>query len=151
MLDIRFEDHKPFIVWGYSVETNLENGDQDVGKLWSDYKNELLSLPATSPGLYGIMWYTDNTHKQYFYMLAVHVDDREEHLSNNNIQCLEIPNGLFAVASLPDDADLREAWTDFYFKELPARKLETNYKHGIFFEYYPVAGGIELWNPVKQI
>ncbi|MDR2038872.1 MAG: GyrI-like domain-containing protein [Bacteroidales bacterium] len=151
MMDIRLEEHKSFVVCGYSVLTDLENGDRDVGKLWSGHKEELQGLSGKSSGLYGVMWYTDDTHKQYFYMLAVMIDHMEKDHAGSNIQRLEIPEGLYAVASLPDGADLGEAWTEFYFKELPARRLETDHQHGIFFEWYSANGGVELWNPVKHI
>lgn len=151
MLEIRLAEREAFVVWGYSVETDLENNDKDIGKLWDDYKSVLESLSGNYSGLYGVMWYTDETHKSYFYMLAVQIDNMIEFPENNSIQRLEIPKGLYAIASLPTDTDLVEAWTEFYFKELPARKLETNHQHGIFFEWYPVKGGIELWNPVKQL
>jgi len=149
MLDIRLQNRKSFTVWGYSVETNLENSHLDVGKLWKDHKDKLQFLADSSQGLYGVMWYTDDTHKKYFYMLAIHIDDVEKVTEKKNIQRLEIPEGLYAVATLPDNADLTQAWTEFYFKELPAHELETNHQHGIFFEWYPAEGGVELWNPVR--
>lgn len=151
MLDIRLENRTPFVVWGYSVETNLENNDQDVGKLYADHKKELETLPGNQPGLFGVMWYTDEKHKRYFYMLATRFDDPGKVPAGIGMQSVEIPGGKFAVASLPEGTDLGEAWTDFYFKELPARGLETNHQHGLFFEWYPVEGEVELWNPVKQI
>ncbi len=151
MLEIHLAEREAFVVWGYSVETDLENNDKDIGELWAGYKSELESLSCNCPGLYGAMWYTDETHKRYFYMLAVQIDNMIELPENNSIQRLEIPKGLYAVASLPGNADLIEAWTEFYFRELPARKLETNHQHGIFFEWYPAKGGVELWNSVKQL
>lgn len=44
-----------------------------------------------------------------------------------------------------------EAWSEFYFNELPIHGLETNHQYGIFFEWYQAEGGIELGNPVRKI
>jgi len=151
MLDIHLENRDSFVVWGYGVETDLANNDKDIGRLWSDRKDELQTLSANPSGLYGVMWYTDNTHKRYCYVLAVQANNQGGERINNQMKQIEIPKGLYAVARFPDSTDLGEAWSEFYFKELPMRGLETDYQHGIFFEWYPVEGGIELWNPVNKI
>jgi len=121
-----------------------------VGKLWADHKDKLQALPGSLPGLYGVMWYTDESHKRYFYMLAVQMDNRDRDPVVDGIERLDIPGSLFAVASVPEGMDMGEAWGDFYYKDLPARGLETDHQHGIFLEWYPENGIIELWNPVKS-
>ena len=111
-MKIRLIGQNDFIVQGYAVETILSSCEKDVGQLWEKYKEELLSYPDGKSCLYGVMWYTKN--HQYVYLLGV----KSETPPKSDMAAVVIPAADFAVASVPDDMDTVEAWTQYFEKEI---------------------------------
>lgn len=69
-MQIRFIDKTIFQIYGYSVETSLEESEQDVAALYSDYfsteKSSLIDNVAKNKAAeyYGLMWYLEG-HERY--------------------------------------------------------------------------------------
>ena len=145
-MEIRFESRDKFKVCGYVKETNLENASNEVGQLWDTYENELRKIPESKSCLYGVMWYTDDTYKRYCYLIGIETDKIQDDMVS-----VEIPAGDFAVATVPEEMTDVEAWTDFFFEELPAIGYVPNEGHEIYFEFYDKNGNCELWTSVKPI
>jgi predicted transcriptional regulator YdeE len=145
-MEIRFENRDKFKVCGYVTETNSENSEHDGGQLWINHENELREIPESKSCLYGVIWYTDETHERYCYLLGIETDKFQ-----GNMVCVEVPTGHFAVAAVPKGMTEVEAWTEFFFKEIPARGYAPDESHGIYFEFYDKNGNCELWTPVKPI
>jgi len=145
-MKIRFENRNKFKVYGYLKETNSENNDYDLGQLWSKYESELRQIPESKSCLYGVTWYTDETHKRYYYLLGIETDKLKD-----NMVCVEVPTGYFAVATVPKEMTEVEAWAEFFYKEIPAKGYAPDENHGIYFEFYDKNRTCELWTPVKPI
>ena len=143
-MKIRFEKLNDFIVHGYAIETVLSSCEKDVGQLWEQYKEAILSTPESKSSLYGVMWYTEN--HMYFYLLGM----RSEKLPKSDMMTVTIPSANFAVATVPRDMDTVEAWTQYFEKELPALNYEPDAEHGKYFEFYDENGNCELWTPIKK-
>jgi predicted transcriptional regulator YdeE len=154
-MQIRFIDKADFQICGFSVETSLEESNQDVEALYSDYfesdKVSMINNVAKSrtEEYYGLMWYLEG-HERYHYLLGKETVS----LSATSIKAelKEIPTALYAVASFEKDYDAVKAWTDFFFEAIPQAGYALDYEHGFFFEYYPdgVNGNYELWSPVVK-
>ena len=143
-MKIRFEKLNDFTVHGYAIETVLSSCEKDVGQLWEQYKEGILSIPESKSCLYGVMWYTEN--HMYFYLLGM----RSEKPPKSDMMMVAIPAAHFAVATVPRDMDTVEAWTQYFEKELPALRYEPDAEHGKYFEFYDENGNCELWTPVKK-
>ena len=142
-MEIRFENREQFKVCGYQTETNSENNDRDLEQLWSKHENELRKNPESKSCLYGVMWYTDATHQRYCYLLGIETCNPQ-----SDMVCVEVPKGHFAVATVPKEMTGIEAWTEFFFKEIPARGYAPDESHGIYFEFFDENGNCELWTPI---
>lgn len=145
-MKIRFENRDKFKIYGYMAETNSDNNDHDLALLWTKYEMKLKQIPDSNSCLYGAMWYTDETHKQYCYLLGI-----ETNKFQDDMLCLEIPTGYFAIATVPQEMTGVEAWTEFFAQELPAKRLVPDENHGIYFEFFDKNGCYELWAPIKPI
>lgn len=143
-MEIRFEYRDDFIVHGYAIETILSSSENDVGQLWAEHKDTLLTMSESRLCLYGVMWYTQD-HK-YFYLLGI---QSEKPLKSDMIS-VEIPTADFAVATVPDNMTEIEAWTQYFEKELPSLGYIPDAEHGKYFEFYNADGACELWTPVKK-
>ena len=141
-MKIRFEKKNDFFVHGYAVETILSSCEKDVGQLWEKHKDDLLAFPVGKSCLYGVMWYTEN-HK-YYYLLGI----KSETPPKNDMTTVVIPAANFAIASVPENIDTVEAWTQYFEKELPILMCEPDAEHGKYFEFYDETGNCELWTPV---
>ena len=154
-MQIRFIDKTDFQICGYSVETSLEESNQDVTALYSDYfssdKAMFIDNIAKSKATeyYGLMWYLEG-HERYRYLLGKETVNLS--LIPNEAEIKEIPAAFYAVASFEKDYDGVKAWTDFFFEAIPQAGYTPDYQHGFFFEYYPdgVNGEYELWTPVVK-
>ena len=143
-MEIRFENESGFIVHGYAVETILSSCEKDVGQLWEKHKEDLLAIPESKSCLYGVMWYTE-THK-YFYFLGI----KNEKPPKSDMTAVTIPAANFSIATVPDDMDTIEAWTQYFEKELPLLGYIPDAEHGRYFEFYNPKEECELWTPVKK-
>ena len=145
-MKVRFENRDKFKVCGYVTETNRENDAHDVEQLWTKHENELRKIPESKSCLYGVIWYTDDAHQQFCYLLGVEAD-----IPHDDMVCVEIPTGHFAVATVPEKMAGTEAWTEFFFKEIPEKGFMPDESHGFYFEFYYENGNYELWTPVKPV
>lgn len=145
-MNLRFEERDTFRVCGYAVEANLDNNDKVLGELWLKHEDKLRKMPEGNSCLYGVTWYTDETHKQYYYLLGIESFGQGD---LDDMNCVEIPKAYFAVMKIPKGMSAVDAWTDFFYKEIPASGYIPDEKHGIYFEFYDENGNCELWTPVK--
>jgi predicted transcriptional regulator YdeE len=141
-----------FHICGFATETTLENNDADIAVLYRDFfatgkEQALLRLPGCQHGCYGLEWYTEG-HKSFFYLLGKEVSSEAEVPAGALIK--HIPAALYAVARIPAETSLVEAWTEFFYTAVPDRGYAPDENHGFYFEFYPknVNGVCELWAPV---
>jgi predicted transcriptional regulator YdeE len=152
-MDIRFEERDAFSICGYAVETNAENNDSDIGRLYDDYfgngKDAALSAVTDQKGYYGLSWYTVG-HERYCYLLGR--EAAEDVRIPEGAELKRLNAALYAVAAAPKGTDILKAWTDFFYTDIPKAGYGPDEAHGFYFEYYPesVYGGYELWVPVKK-
>ncbi len=153
-MNVHLVRREAFAVCGYAVETNLENNDADLQKLFGDFfetgKDEvLLKLKGAEPGFFGVEWYTQG-HKSFFYLLGVAVDKGVRAPEGAVLKV--IPAAEYAVTSVRAGRNLVDAWTAFFYTAIPEEGLKPDEAHGYYFEFYPGAadGDCELWVPVKK-
>lgn len=143
-MNIRFENRSAFTVYGYAVETVLSSCEADVGQLWETHQSTLLSIAQSQSCLYGVMWYTEN-HRYYY-----HLGIQSGKAPKNDMTAVDIPAACFAVASVPQNMDTVEAWTQYFEEELPSLGYIPDAEHGRYFEFYAADGTCELWTPAKK-
>ena len=143
-MQIRFENKEGFSVCGYAVETHLSSCDKDVGQLWEKYEDTLLDLPESKGCLYGVMWYTE--HHRYFYLLGIKSGERPI----SDMTEVMIPAAYFAIATVPENTNTIEAWTECFEKNLPRLGYIPDAEHGKYFEFYDANKARELWTPVHK-
>ena len=148
-------ERETFYICGYAVETNAAQNDKDISSLYKVFfddnrKNVLLSLKGCKKGHYGLMWYTQG-HEKYCYLLGVEVD-RDNELPENAM-LKTVAKSIYAVACYPHDKNAIEAWTEFFYTDIPNEGYAPNEEHNLYFEYYPegVDGDYELWVPVVKV
>ena len=141
-----------FFICGYTVETTLEQNDKDVSILYDDFFNShkeeiLMNLKGSKKGYYGLSWYTQG-HEKYCYLLGVEVG--QEATAPQNAVLKKVPKTAYAMARFPQGENIINAWTEFFYNEIPKARFEVDEEHNLYFEYYPdsVYGEFELWVPV---
>ena len=139
-------------VCGWSVNTNAEGNDADIAALFDDFfatgKDALLrGLPGSRPGYFGLTWYTDG-HERYSYLLGVEVGADAEPPAGASLKTL--PATRWAAARYPAEKNILEAWTEFFFTDIPEAGYGPNEPYNLYFEYYPgdVHADYQLWVPV---
>jgi len=161
-MKIHFEKRDSFRVSGFAVETSLDSAVVDVAYLWEKYEKKLLDLANGESPLYGLMWYTENHN--YFYLLGIEDNDNSitdifnninninsnNENSKNEIVSVDIPSACFGIATIPEEMDVIEAWTQYFEVELPKLAYLPDDEHGKYFESY-FDGVCEFWTPVKKI
>ena len=143
-MKIRFENRKEFSVCGYAVETELSSSENDVDLLWKNHEKILLGIPASKSHLYGVMWYTEG-HRYYY-----HLGICGETPLLDDMTAVTIPSAHFAIAIVPDNMTIVEAWTEYFETELPSLGYIPDSEHGKYFEFHGVDEKCELWTPVKE-
>lgn len=141
-------------ICGYAVETDAAQNTDDLSKLYEDFfdndrESALLNLHGSKKGFYGLMWYTQG-HEKYCYLLGIEVGGECE-LPDNAIY-KTIPKTTYAVACYSRDKDAIEAWSEFFFTDIPNEGYAPNEQLNLYFEYFPkdVDGDYELWVPVVK-
>jgi predicted transcriptional regulator YdeE len=150
----RIEERDAFSICGYAVETNLEDNNNDISKLYEKFQNEgydsiLNQLTGCEVGYYGLEWYTEG-HKSFFYLLGKSVG--ETAASPKEAIMKHIPAAKYIVAEIPADTNVFNAWTEFFYKVIPDLGYKVDEQHGYYFEYYKngFSGDCDLWTPIKQ-
>ena len=145
-------NRETFRICGYAVETTAEQNDEDISALFKDFfdtgkDTALLRLNGGKKGYYGLSWYTQN-HEKYCYLLGMEVGKENEPPQATLIKTLETT--LFAVVRYTFDKDIKEAWNEFFYRDIPNMGYTPNAPYNLYFEYYPesVHGDYELWVPV---
>lgn len=140
-----------FRLCGFFRETSLETCGDELHNLWEYYgnrKQELFDLFGERKDFYGLMWKT--TGNRYCYLIGIETGDEEK--VPEGAVTKTIPAAEYAVVPVPADVSAFDAWTEFYYKTLPAAGYMPNAGHGFDFEYYPNGDGAayELWTPVTK-
>lgn len=146
-MEVRFENRDSFNVVGFAVEANLDSAVEDIGLLCEKYEKSLLKLANKNP-LYGVMWYTKDHN--YFYLIGIEDNTNLVEKNLDNPISLKIPSAKFAIATLPKNMDLIEAWTVYFESKLPNLGYVPDNNHGIYFEAHNDNGTCELWTPIKK-
>ena len=143
-----------FHVCGYAAQTTSEQNEADLSALYdnffeSDKEAILRNLQGSQKGYYGVLWYTKG-HEKYYYLLGVEVAEGNRLPENAMIKTAI--KTTYAVASYPHDKDSIEAWTEFFYTDIPSGGYAVNAPLNFYFEYYPdsVNGNYELWVPVVK-
>ena len=138
-MDIRIEKRDSVTISGYLIETLATDASYDAKTiaLRSQYE---ASLKANASQLYGATWFTDDEKLYYLFGTA-----------QNNSTCSDqvtIPGGTFAVATVPENMPLIQAWIKMWEADgLPA----TGYAYiegEKCFELFKENNPREIWVPV---
>jgi hypothetical protein len=149
-MEVKLVQRKEIIIGGFSVETTLQNSQNDVEKLYNDFfnvKKELLNgFTKKTNEYYGIIWYTI-LHESYKYLIGQEIIEKSK-----KIEFKIIPEGQYAYSKFPKDYDGIKAWTEFYEKGIPGIGYKPIEKDDMAFEYYPngIDGDYELWSLVEK-
>jgi len=81
-----------------------------------------------------------------FYLLGI----KNEKPPKREMTAVTIPAANFAIATVPNNMDTIEAWTQYFEKELPLLGYIPDAEHGRYFEFYNANEKCELWTPVKK-
>ena len=139
-MNIRLEQRDNFTISGYLIETLPTDDSYDTKciQLRKEYEKSLRESATT---LYGATWFT-NDGNLYYLFGAEQVD--QNHAKNSNVS---IPGGLFAVATIPDDTPLIQAWNEMWSSGLPS--INRNYiENEKCFELFGENNLREIWVPV---
>ena len=141
-MDIRIEKRDGLTISGYLIKTLATDESYDVKSKDLRNKHEE-SLRASDNILYGATWFTDD--EQLYYLFGV---EQENNVLKDSVS---IPAGIFAVATVPKDMPLIQAWAElFEEKGLPT----TGYSYieaEKCFELFGKNGVREIWVPVKKL
>lgn len=143
-MHIRFEAQPAFTVRGYAAETELNSAKNDPRGLFDFYRQRLAPMEK-GRGMFGVMWYADRN--RYHYLLGLRMEEGEK--QPPGARAVEIPASHYAVATVLEATPAMEAWADLFKRKLPALGCAPDAEHGMYLEYYPPDGGLELWAPVR--
>lgn len=139
-------------ICGYFVETDAAHNADDLSKLYKDFFDNgkeavLRNLHGNKKGFYGLMWYTQG-HEKYCYLLGIEVG--EACVPPDDAIVKTIPRTTYAVSRYRHDKDAIEAWSEFFFTDIPNEGYAPNAPLNLYFEFFPesVDGDYELWVPV---
>lgn len=138
---IRIEKRDGFTIGGYLIETLATDESYDAKSIDLRNKHEE-SLRANNAVLYGATWFTND--KKLYYLFGA---EQEGNTGNDSV---DIPAGLFAVATVPEDMPLIQAWVEMWEESgLPS----TGYSYieaEKCFELFGENGVREIWVPVVK-
>lgn len=149
-----FVERDTLHICGYAAETDAAHNADDLSALYADFFNNgreslLLELPGSKKGFYGLMWYTQG-HEKYAYLLGIEVDSGCTPPAGSILKT--IPKTTYAVSCYPQGKDAIEAWSEFFFTDIPKEGYAPNKQLNLYFEFFPksVEGEYELWVPVVK-
>jgi len=141
-MDIRIENRNSFSIKGYLIETLATDESYDAKSI-ALRKHHEEALRKRSPVLYGATWFTAD--EKLYYLFGSEQGDAG---SKDNVN---IPSGVFAVATIPNDMQLIQAWVAMWEETgLPS----TGYSYieaGTCFELFGDDELIEIWVPVVKV
>jgi len=139
-MEMRLEKRNGFTISGYLIETLAtdESYDNKSTDLRNSYKE---TLAENNTMLYGATWFTNDG--KLYYLFGVEEENKSYKDSTS------ISAGLFAVATVPKDMSLIQAWVDTWEEDgIPSTGYE--YIEGEkCFELFREDGAREIWVPVK--
>jgi len=141
-MNIRLEKRDSFTIHGYLIETlpTDESYDDNCIELRKVHEECLRKNAAI---LYGATWFTSDGNLYYLFG-AEHTN--QNHAGGNKV-C--IPEGLFAVLTVPKDMPLIQAWNKMWETGLPSigcSYIEEEKCFELFGEY----NVREIWVPVVK-
>jgi len=140
---MRLEQKSSFTISGYLIETLTTEASYDVKSAELRDKHEA-SLRKHETTLYGATWFTND--EKLYYLFGVEAGS-QNHVGSDSVQ---IPGGLFAVATVPSEMPLIHAWV----KTWEANGLSSigyDYIEGEkCFELFGEDGVREIWVPVVK-
>jgi len=153
-MEMRLEKRDAFTINGYLIETLATDESYDMKSIALREKHEKL-LRADNATLYGATWFTDDGNLYYLFGAAQAIETEREigagqanqnHAGSDNVL---IPKGLFAVATVPKDMLLIQAWGVMWETGLPS--IGYNYIEAEkCFELFGENDVREIWVPVLK-
>jgi len=140
-MDVRIEKRDGFTISGYRIETLTTDESYDIKSAALRNKYEE-SFRTNETILYGATWFTDDGN--LFYLFGVE-QANQNHIGDNHVY---IPEGLFAVATVPKEMPLIQAWNEMWETGLPSvghHYIEAEK----CFELFGQDNVREIWVPVN--
>jgi len=141
-MNIRLEKRESFTISGYLIETLSTDESYDIKSmdLRNKYENSLRMDEAI---LYGATWFTNDGNLYYLFGVE---QTNSNHAENHKVS---IPEGLFAVATVPEDMPLIQAWREMWETGLPSIGYDYIEAEKCF-ERFGENNVREIWVPVVK-
>jgi len=141
-MDIRLEKREGFTISGYLIETLSTDESYDIKSmnLRNKYEN---SFRMDETILYGATWFTNDGNLYYLFGVE---QTNPNHAENHKVS---IPGGLFAVATVPEDMPLIQAWREMWETGLPSIGYDYIEAEKCF-ELFGENSIREIWVPVVK-
>jgi len=141
-MDMRLEKRNGFSISGYLIET-LPTDESYDAKCIELRRNHEDSLRENASVLYGATWFTNEVNLYYLFGAE---QISQNHAGNSSVS---IPEGLFAVATVPNDMPLIQAWNEIWKTGLLS--IGYNYIEAEkCFELFGEKNEREIWVPVVK-
>ena len=141
-MDIRIEKMDGFTIRGYLIETLATDESYDIKSIALRNKHEA-SLRANEATLYGATWFTNDGNLYYLFGAK---QAGQKHAGSDSVY---IPGGLLAVAAVPKDMPLIQAWGEMWETGLPS--VGCSYIEAEkCFELFGENNAREIWVPVVK-
>jgi len=141
-MEMRLEKRDSFTITGYLIETLPTDDGYDTKCIALRDKHEA-ALRKNNAILYGATWFTETENLYYLF------GAQQEMHGDAGISNVDIPAGLFAVATVPADMPLIQAWNEMWATGLPS--IGYTYIEGEkCFELFGENGVREIWVPAQK-
>jgi predicted transcriptional regulator YdeE len=142
-MNLRLEKKATFFVSGYSVVTSEETLEKDCKMLREKYENMLRSV---SNHVYFISWANEDDGMVYHF--GIEAQSKEP--ATENATCVEVPAACFAIATVPEGANILSTWHEFFDKGITSLNADINMDYSYYCESFAENGVCELWIPVIE-
>ena len=142
-MEMRLEQRDSFMIHGFLIETLATDEGYDEKSIALREKYEAI-LRVNNKNLFGATWFTND--EKLYYLFGV--EQTGENQVGNDSVC--IPEGLFAVATVPKEMPLIQAWVETW-EENGLPSTGHDYIEGEkCFEVFGENNCREIWVPVVK-
>jgi len=142
-MELRFEEKATFYVSGYPMETSEEALEKDCAMLREKYEEKLRSI---SDHLYFASFMSKDGVMTY--LLGVEATSQTP--ATEGATCFEVPATRFAIATVPEGANILATWHKFFEEGLSSLGASIDMDYRFYFESFDENGICELWIPVTK-
>ena len=142
-MKLRIEEKSTFYISGYPIETSEAELEKDCAKLREKYEDK---LRAVSNHLYFASYASKEGAMTY--MLSVETASLTP--ATEGATCIEIPATRFAIATVPEGANILATWHEFFETGLASLGAAIDMEYRFYFESFDENGICELWIPVLK-